>query len=111
MVRLEALSNSDSFIDVDVMTWDYKDSNKNNKSNNIIINKTVLREVSKYLCFIFDQAMHQQIDGVSMDSPLYAILANVFSCQFEKCVMFFCQSHLNGFVNYIDTKNSNIKYN
>ena len=31
----------------DVLIWDYKD-NKYNKSNNVIINQTVPREMSKY---------------------------------------------------------------
>ena len=34
----------------DVVTWDYKDNNKNNKNNNIKINQTVPREISKHFC-------------------------------------------------------------
>ena len=34
--------------------------------------------------FIFDQVMYRQIDGVAMGSPLGTILANAFSCHFEK---------------------------
>ena len=81
---------------------------------------------------IFDQVMYRQIDGVAMGSPLGPILANAFLCHFEKqwlseCppdflpkvfkryvddifVMFLCQSHLEDFVNYMNTKNPNIKF-
>ena len=34
--------------------------------------------------FISDQVMYRQIDGVSMGSPFGLILANAFSCHFEK---------------------------
>ena len=67
-----------------------------------------------------------------MGSPFGSILANAFSCHFEKpwlseCsldilrkvfkryvdeifVMFLCQSHLKDFVNYTNTKHPSIKF-
>ena len=82
--------------------------------------------------FIFDQVMYRQINSVAKGSPLGKILANAFLCHFEKqwlskCtpdvlpkvfqryvddifVMFLCQSHLKDFVNYMNTKHSNIKF-
>ena len=81
---------------------------------------------------MFDQVIYRQIDGVSMGSPFGTILANAFLCHFKKqwfseCppdvlpkvfkryvddifVMFLCQSHLNNFVNYMNTKHPNIKF-
>ena len=66
-----------------------------------------------------------------MGSPLVQILVNAFLCHFEKewlseyppdilhkffkryvddiLIMFLYQSHLNGFVNYMNTKHPNIK--
>ena len=35
-------------------------------------------------CFIFDQVMERQIDGVVMGSALGPVLANAFLCHFEK---------------------------
>ena len=82
--------------------------------------------------FIFDQVMYRQIAGVTMGSQLGPILANAFLCHFEKqwlseCAldilpkvfkryvddifaMFLCQSYLNDFVNYMNTKHPNIKF-
>ena len=82
--------------------------------------------------FIFDQVMYKQTNGVAMGCPLGPIFANAFLCHFEKqwlseCppdflpkffkryvddifVMFLCQSHLKDFVNYMNTKHSNIKF-
>ena len=79
--------------------------------------------------FIFDQVMYKQIAGVAMSSPLGPILANAFfekqwlsKCPpdflpkvFKRYVddifeMFLCQSHLKDFVNYMNTKDPNIKF-
>ena len=82
--------------------------------------------------FIFGQVMYRQIAGVTMGSQLGPILANAFLCHFEKqwlseCAldilpkvfkryvddifaMFLCQSYLNDFVNYMNTKHPNIKF-
>ena len=82
--------------------------------------------------FIFDQVMYRQTDGLTMSSPLGPILTNAFLCHFEKqwlseCppdifpkvfkryvddifAMFLWQSHLNDFVNYINTTHPNIKF-
>ena len=43
--RLQCYSNNN-----DVPTRDYKDNNKNNKSNNVIINQAVPRKMSNYFC-------------------------------------------------------------
>ena len=82
--------------------------------------------------FIFDQVMYRQTGGVTMGSQLGPILTNAFLCDFEKqwlsecspdilpkvfkryvndiIVMFVCQTYLNDFVNYMNTKHPNIKF-
>ena len=56
--------------------------------------------------FIFDQVMYRQINGIAMSSQLCLILANVFSCHFEKQQV----SESLDFVNYMNTKHPSIKF-
>jgi hypothetical protein len=44
-----------------------------------------LLEIALFDCyFIFDNELYQQVDGVSMGSPISPVLANIFLCDFEK---------------------------
>ena len=44
----------------------------------------LLSAAAKESCFIFDNSLYRQIDGVAMGSPLGPTLANAFSCHYEK---------------------------
>ena len=83
--------------------------------------------------FIFDNKLYKQIDGVAMGSPLGPTLANAFLCYYEKTwlnecpsqfkpvvyrryvddifVLFKSKEHLKLFVNYMNSKHKNIKFN
>jgi hypothetical protein len=44
-----------------------------------------LLEIALFDCyFTFDSELYQQVDGVSMGSPISPVLANIFLCDFEK---------------------------
>ena len=44
----------------------------------------LLSAAAKESCFIFDNSLYRQIDGVAMGSPLGPTLANAFLCHYEK---------------------------
>ena len=45
--------------------------------------KYLLTLATKESCFLFDEELHQEVDGVAMGSPLGPTLANIFLCRYE----------------------------
>ena len=99
------------------------------------ITKDNLRKLILYASkgnqFIFDNKYFDQIDGVSMGSPLGPILANIFTCHFEStaiaeylgtlplnyyryvddCFLIFCtKAQCDVFFNYLNSRHPNIKF-
>ena len=46
--------------------------------------QSLLSLATKESCFIFNEALYKQKDGVAMGSPLGSTLANAFLCFYEK---------------------------
>ena len=66
--RLQCYSNNN-----DVPTRDYKDNNKNNKSNNVIINQAVPRKMSTY--FLCKIGLSRDINKDSFNCDLNTLLS------------------------------------
>ena len=45
--------------------------------------KYLLTLATKESCFLFDGELYQEVDGVTMGSPLGPTLANIFLCHYE----------------------------
>ena len=92
----------------------------------------LLSGTAKGSCFVFDNSLYRQIDGIAMGSPLGLTLENALLCLCEKkwldsCpiefkaklyqryvddifVMFGSRDHVKKFVDYINTKHQNIRF-
>ena len=95
-----------------------------------VVLRKLLEFATKKNHFLFDSKYDDQIDSVSMDSPLGLVLANIFMCDFEdkwlinakisllfwnRCVdetftVFSNKESANEFLHYLDSCHSNIKF-